>query len=191
MPLRVDPHQIDLHPVARGGRLQRLEVVAGAADGPDEALRLEIAKHVHGTLHGLGPLRISDAVQEDDVEVVRAELAQEALDVGANLVGRATHRLGGYGHRLASDLPQRRSHVRMGAVHVGRVPEADAVLVGEAQQVGKALDAEVALVGAMLPARSARSEAEARGRYTGQTQVDDVHAFSSQSFWFVALAVSW
>ena len=63
--------------------------------GADDALLLGLGEDVHGAAIARGPVAFGDAVDEDDIDIVDAELAAEAVEVAAQAGGIARV---GFGH---------------------------------------------------------------------------------------------
>ena len=97
--------------------------------GADDALLLGLGEHVHHAAITRGPVGFGGAVDEQDVDVVGAELAAEAIEVIANFLGIAVVGLGEHGDFVARQLLDGRRYIRMAAVGVGGVEEAKSVLV--------------------------------------------------------------
>ena len=113
-------------------------------------------------------------MQQDDVDVVDAQLQAVALEVAPG-VGE----VGGVGLGLdhvlvAGDALERLAEVDVRAVLVGDVEEADAVVEGVADDAGESLDAQPGLV-ARLPA------ADAAGAHADQRDLDARLAQRDQS----------
>src|SRR6185503_13278716 len=124
---RVDAHQIDLHPGRLGGGAQRFDAVAGASMGPDNSFLLGFGKNVHDAAVALGPIAFSEAVHQADIDVVGAQLFAKTVEIGAGLGGIARPGLGEHGNLVAAERLERLGHVRMAAVGIGGVEEAQAV----------------------------------------------------------------
>ena len=125
-PLGVDPGEVDLD--ERGLRRvpQRVHAVAAGAVGADQPLLLGLHQVFHRPLMVARPAVLGHAVQQDDVDVVDAQLKPVALQVVA---GR--DRVGGVGLGLdhvlvAGDPLEGLAEVHVRAVLVGDVEEADA-----------------------------------------------------------------
>ena len=102
--------------------------------GADDALLLGFVENVHDAAVARGPIGFGDAVDEDDVDVVDAELAAEAVEVGAYSGGVASVGLGEDGDFVARELLEGCGDVGMAAVGVGGVEEAEAVVVVAVEQ---------------------------------------------------------
>ena len=74
-------------------------------------------------------------MHEDDVEVVRAELAKEAINVGFRLTLTARGGLRGQDNAPAIDLLQGLCGVGVAAVLVSQVPEQDSLPAAVEQQL--------------------------------------------------------
>ena len=90
----VEADEIDFDPRGSGGRAQGLDGVAGDTVGADDALLFGFGEDVHDAAVARGPVAFGDAVNENDVDVVGAELAAEAIEVGADSGGVAGVGLG-------------------------------------------------------------------------------------------------
>ena len=156
--------------------------MARHADGPHGPLLLQFGKLVADPLELRGPFGILHAVDEADVEMVGAELLAEAIDL---LLGPA-RRLDPVG-LLRPDLAQQRELVAgqvldhvldegMGAVEIGHVDEADALVEAVPQQ---AVEGRLALPGVlrgMVVAVEAGALGQAGDLDAGLAQFHDVGA---------------
>ena len=104
-----------------------------------------------------GPVQLLHAVEQDDVDVVDAQLHAVALDVaaGVGVLGRVGL---GLDHVLvAGDALERLAEIDVRAVLVGDVEEADAPVERVADDPGEFLDAQPGLVARLARADGCRS----------------------------------
>src|SRR5579859_2132108 len=108
--------------------------MARAAVGADDSLLLGFGEYVHDTAIAVGPIGFGDAVHQADVEIIGAEFAAEAIEIGAG--GSGIARPGFREHRdfVARHVLERLGYVRMASVGVGGVEETEAVVVSVAQE---------------------------------------------------------
>jgi len=118
-------------------------------------------------------------VEEDEVNVIGLEFAQEALDddvgVGSVGVGDAPGAEPDFGDDLeavAGDAFESGDEVGMGAVEVGQVEEAGSAFVGFAQECHEFFTAHAGVIGLAVAAPHAGAEGEARGADAGLAQGD-------------------
>jgi len=102
-------------------------------------------------------------MHEADVDVFSAELAAKTVEIGAGGGRVARPRFGEYGDFVSRDVLERFGNVRMAAVGIGGIEEAQTMIVAIEEQVGEAFDAEGSLVGMMTAANSAGAHGEAAG----------------------------
>ena len=97
--------------------------------GADGALVLGFGEDVHYAAVTGGPVVFGDAVDENDVDVVDAKFAAEAVEVAAEAGGVTVVGLGHDDDFVARELLEGGGDVGMAAVGVGGVEEAEAVFV--------------------------------------------------------------
>ena len=131
--------------------------------GANDALFLGFRKHIHNAFEALGPITFGQAVHEANVDMIGVEFAAETLEIIASSGRIARPRLGEHRDFITRDMFERFGHVRMAAVGIGGIEEAQAMVVAVEEHVGKALDAEGSLVGMMAAADSAGAHGEAAG----------------------------
>ena len=119
----VEADEVDLDPGGCGGGAEGLDGVAGAAVGSDDAFFFCFGEDVHAAAVSGGPVGFGDAVDEDDVDVIGAEFAAVAVEVGAEAGGGAGVGLGGDGDFIAGELFDGLGDVAVAAVGVGGVKE--------------------------------------------------------------------
>ena len=86
--------------------------------GPNDALLLGLRQDVHDPAIARRPVPFGDAVDEDNVDMVDAELSPEAVKVGTDAGGISSVGLGEDGDLVARELLQGCGNVRMAAVRV-------------------------------------------------------------------------
>ena len=131
--------------------------------GADNSLLLRVGEDVHHAAIAVGPVTLCKAMHQRDIDIFHVQFFPEALDVRLHPVVVARPGLGEDGHFLSRDALQRLARVRMAAVGVGEVEEAQALVVAVIEQIGQALDAERCLVGVVVVAHGARAHRQARG----------------------------
>ena len=104
----------------RGGA-QSFDAVAGAAVGANDSLLLGFGENVHHAFVTLGPIGFGKAMHKADVEVVGAEFAAEAVEIGAGSGGIAGPGLCEDGDFVALHVLERFGDVRMAAIGIGGV----------------------------------------------------------------------
>ena len=82
-PIGIDAGEIDFDPGRFRRGTQSLDGVAGAAVGADDSFLLGFGENIHHAFVALGPVAFGDAVHQADVEIVGAEFAAEAVEIGA------------------------------------------------------------------------------------------------------------
>ena len=142
--------------------------------GADDSLLLGFGENVHGAAVAVGPVGFGDAVHQADVEVVGAEFAAEAVEVGAHAGGVARPGFGEHGDFVAWHVLQRFGDVRVASVGVGGIEEAQTVIVAVQKKIGEALDAERGLVRVVSGADGAGAHGEATGLDAGAAESDGV-----------------
>ncbi len=141
--------------------------------GADDALVLGFGEDVHDAAVTGGPVGFGDAVDENDVDVVDAEFAAEAVEIAAEAGGVAVVGLGHDDDFVARELLEGGGDVGMAAVGVGGVEEAEAVLVVAVdEQAGEGAHAEAGLVGGSAEADGAGAHGETAGADAGFAEGD-------------------
>jgi hypothetical protein len=102
----------------------------------DDALLLGLGENVHYAAVSRSPITLGDTVDEDNVEVLSAQLTAEAIEVGTHSRRIAGVCLGKDNDLVPWKLSESGSDVGMASVRVGRVKEAQAVLVVPVEQEG-------------------------------------------------------
>ena len=136
----IDSSQINFHPGRFCRGAQSFDAVAGAAMGANDSLLLGFGEHIHGSAEAVGPVGFGDAVHEADIEIVRPEFFAEAIEIGPHAIGVARPGLGQDRDFVARHVLQRFGNVRMAAVGVGGIEEAQAVIVSVQQEIGETLN---------------------------------------------------
>ncbi len=170
----VDAGEIDFDPGRLSGGAQGFDAVAGTAVGADDSLLLGFREDVHHAFETLGPIGLGEAVHEANVEVVGAEFAAEAVEIGAGGGGIASPSLGEDGDSVARNVLECFGDVRMTSVSVGSVEETETVIVTIEKEIREALKAERSLVGMMAGANGAGAHSEATGGDAGAAESDSV-----------------
>src|SRR5271157_5042789 len=146
---------MDFHPGRLGSGAQSFDGVARAAVSADDALLFRFGENIHDAFVAIGPVAFREAVHEADVEVVRAELAAETFEIGASGGSVACPGFGENGDFVARNVLKSFSHVRVAAVGVGGIEEAEALVIAVKKKIGKPLDAKRGLMRMMANANGA------------------------------------
>jgi hypothetical protein len=156
----VEADEVDLDPGGGGGGFEGGQAVAGDAVGADDAFLFRFREDVHGAAVADGPVGLGGAVDEDDVDVVDAEFAAEAVEVALDAGGVAGVGFGEDGDFVAGEALDGLLDVGVGAVGVGCVEEAEAVVVeAVAEQVGGTAGAGLIRAAAIADGAGAHGEA--------------------------------
>src|SRR6267143_1141952 len=134
-----------------GGRVQATTACGGPELGGGDA-----ANQVF--LLGLG-----FGADGEGVEEIGAELAAKTVEIGASGGGVARPGFGEYDDFIALDVLERFGNVRMAAVGIGGIEEAQAVVVSVKEQVRETFDTERVLVRMMTAANGAGTHGETAG----------------------------
>ena len=114
-------------------------------------------------------------MQKQDIDVVCAQLAAEAIEIGAHFLFGGGARLGEDGDFVAGHAFEGLFHVRVSAVLVGGIPETHAIIVGGVEKIGEAAEAELArLVGTATHAVGAGTLSQAAQLDLHGSEVDAV-----------------
>jgi hypothetical protein len=170
----IDTHEIDIDPGRFGGGAKRCDAVAGAAVSANDALLLGFGENVHDAAVAVGPVGFGEAMHEADVDVIGAEFAAETVQVGASGDGVAGPGLGEDGDFVAGHMLEGFGDVRVAAVRICGVEEAQAVIVAVKKQVGETLYAEGGLMRMMAGADRAGAHSETAGLDAGLAEGDGV-----------------
>src|ERR1700733_7322235 len=170
----IDAGEIDFDPGGFRGGAQSFDAVAGAAVSADDSLLLGFGENVHDAAVALGPIRVGEAVRETDIEIVGAELAAEAIEIGAGGDGIAGPGFREHGDFVARDVLERFGDVRMASVGIGGVEEAEAMIVAVEEKIGEPFNAERSLVGMMAGADRAGAHGEPTGLDAGAAEGDGI-----------------
>src|SRR6266404_62129 len=149
------------------GSAESFDAVARATVSADDALLLGFGENVHHALETLGPVAFGKAVHQADVDLIGAEFSAEAIKIGARGSGVARPGFGEHGDLVARDMLEGFGDVRMAAVGIGGIEEAQAAIVAIEQQIGQAFDAERGLMRMMAHTDSARAHGETAGLNAG------------------------
>jgi len=170
----IDADKMDFDPGRFGGGAKRFDAVAGAAMGADNAFFLGFGENVHDALEAVSPIAFGEAVHEADVDVIGAKLAAEAVEIGPSGGGVACPSFGEDGDFIARDMFEGLGDMRVAAVGISRVEEAQAVVVTIEQQVRETLEAEGGLMRMVPDANGAGAYGEAAGLDAGPAEGDGV-----------------
>src|SRR6267143_4461787 len=170
----VDSDEMDLAPGRFSGGAKRFDAVARTAVSANDAFFLGFGENIHDAFVAVGPIAFGEAVHEADVDVIGAEFAAEAVEIGASRGGVARPGLGEHGDFVAGNVLQRFGDVRVAAVGVGGIEEAQAVVVAIEKQAGEAFDAEGSLVRMMTAANGAGAHSQAASLDAGLAESHSV-----------------
>ena len=159
----IDTNEMDFDPGRFCGSAERFDAVARAAVSTNNALFLGFRENIHDAFVALGPIAFGEAVHEANVNVIGGEFASETVEIFASSGGIAGPRFSEHSDFVARDMLEGFGNVRMAAIGISGVEEAQAVIVAVEEQVGKALDAEGSLVGMMTTANGACAHGEPAG----------------------------
>ncbi len=101
--------------------------------GADDSLLLGFFENIHDAAIASGPIGFGEAVHEADIDIVGAELAAEAVEIGAGGRGIAGPGFCEHSDLVARHVPERFGNVRMASVGIGGVEKAEAVIVAVEQ----------------------------------------------------------
>jgi hypothetical protein len=113
-------------------------------------------------------------VHQADVEVVGAEFAAEAVEIGAGAGGIARPSLRQDRDFVALDVLERFGHMRMASVGVGGIEETETVIVSVEEKIGEAFDAQRGLMRVMFGAYGPGAHGETAGFNAGAAESDGV-----------------
>src|SRR5580704_738491 len=165
---------MDLHPGRLGSGAQSFDRVARAAVSANDALLLRFGENVHDAFVAIGPVAFREAMHEANVEVICAELAAKALEIRARGGGVARPGLSEDGDVIPRNMLESFGNVGMAAVGVGRIEEAQAVVIAVTEKVGKTLDAERGLVRMMTRANGSSAHGKTAGLDAGLAERNSV-----------------
>ena len=136
----------------------------------DDALFFGFGENIHDAFVALGPIAFGEAMHQTDIDVVSAKFAAEALEIGAGSGGVASPGLGEDGDFVAGDAFEGFRDMRVAAVRISGVKEAQAMVVAVEEQVRETLDAEGGLMRMVAGADGAGAHGEAAGLDAGLTE---------------------
>src|SRR5208282_482366 len=137
---------MDFDPGGFGGGAQSFDGVARAAVGTDDAFFLGFRENVHDAFVAVGPVAFGETVHQTDVEMIRAEFAAEAVKIGTSGGGVTSPGFGKNGDFVARDMFEGLGVVRMAAIAVGGIEEAETVVVAVEEKLRETLNAECGLM---------------------------------------------
>jgi len=119
----------------------------------NNAAVLSLRDHLHRAAHAHVPVGGFHFVQQQNIDVVGAQLFAEAIQIGFDVGGRCRICLGEDYHLLARYLFQCLAEVGVAAVLVGGIPEVDALVERGSEQLRDALVPEFSrLIGTAVSA---------------------------------------
>ena len=131
-------------------------------------------ENVHHRLVARGPVSFGQAVHEDDIEMVRAQLLTEAVEIGAHFRSTTGPRLRENGYFGAVYVLESFGYMRMAAIRIGGVEKAQTVVVAIEQKARQTLHAKRGLVRMMARADRARTHSQTRSLDTGVAERNGV-----------------
>ena len=140
----------------------------------DDSFLFGFGQDIHRAFVTVGPVAFGDAVHQADVEVVGAEFAAEAVEIGVHGGGVARPGFGEDSDFVARHMLQCLGHVRMASIGVRSVEEVKPVVIPIEQQIGESLDAERGLMGVSSRADGAGAHGEAASFDSGAAEGDGV-----------------
>ena len=96
------------------------------ANGP---LLFGFGEHVHYALVALGPVAFGQAVHQDDVKVIGPQFFTEPVEIGAHFRWIARPRFRQHCDFVTRNMLERLRNMRMASIRVGRVEEAEPVVI--------------------------------------------------------------
>ena len=143
--------------------------------GTDDSLLLGFGEDIHDAPITCGPVGFGDAVDEDDVDVVHAELFAVTVEISADSGGIACVGLGEHCDFVAWNLFECCGDIGVAAVGVGGVEEAQTVFViAIDKNSGERRRAEPRLVGGAAVTDRSGSHGEPAGSDAGVAENDFV-----------------
>ncbi len=112
----------------------------------NNAFFLGFGEDIHHAFEALSPITLCKAMHQADIDMIGAKLAAEAIEVGTGGGSVAGPGFGKNGDFVAGDVLEGFRNVRVAAVRIGGVEEAQAMVVAVEEQVGEPLKAESSLV---------------------------------------------
>ncbi len=170
----VDSNEMNLDPGRLCGGAKCFDAVARAAVSANDAFFLGFGEDIHHAFEALGPVTFGEAVHEADIDMIGAELAAEAIEIGTSGGGIARPSFGKDGDFVARNVFESFGDVRVAAVGIGRVKETQAVVVAVEEQVREPLKAESGLMRMVAGADGAGTHGEAAGLDAGLAEGDGV-----------------
>ncbi len=181
--LVVDAAENHLHPGILAGRFERVEVVAGDADGFDHAFVDGRSQVVPLLLQPRRPVAGGHTVQEHDIDVIGAQFFSESIQ--RLRYRRRCQPFIGLGPDLAHDhhfiaryFFQQLANKDVRAIDVGAVEKGDAAIVELSGQLDKRVGADAGLIGNQLPATGAGAEGQfgyVQSRFAQRHRLDLEH----------------
>src|SRR5260370_18864261 len=170
----IDANEMNFDPGRFCGGAKSFDGVAGAGMGADDAFFLGFGENVHDALEAVSPIAFGEAVHEADVDVIGAKLAAETVEICASRGGVACPSFGEDGDFIAGDMFEGFRDMRVAAVRIGGVEEAQAVVVAVEEQVRQTLEAEGGLMRMVADANGASAHGQAASREAGLAEGDGV-----------------
>jgi hypothetical protein len=105
--------------------------------GTNDLLLLGFFEYIHHAAITLRPITFHHAMHQENIDVVRLELAEVAVDVSLRLFGVARVALGHDDHLVAGQLAHRLRHFRVRTIGIRRIEEDKSAIIAGAQQTGQ------------------------------------------------------
>src|SRR5262245_61963580 len=152
---RIKPDLIDLDPVAGRGCFESSEVMAGNPVSPNLALLLCLFENVHHAAVPRSPISLGDAMHDQRIDMVGAQLAKEPVDIIPGLLRLAAVGLGLNQVAVAGDSLHRAPEIWHRAILIGQIKERYSSIQRVVYEPVKAFLAQSSLVrGVIYPDRS-------------------------------------
>lgn len=141
----------------------------------NDAIRARFCQDFHGPAPSHRPIATRHHVQQNDVQIVRADFLAETLQVGFHFIGRRGVRLGEDDDFFPRDAFQSFFQMWMRAVLIRGIPEVDALFIGRAQQISESWHAQFArLIRLPIEPAGAGADRQPRGFDAGVAEPHDI-----------------
>ena len=165
--------------------------MAGNTVGANDAFVFKVCENVHLLAQFFGPFGGLDAVQQDQIDVIGSQFPEKSLNddvrVWPLFFGNAAGTPPDFADDhviIARNAFERRQQVRMGAVEVGKVEDADAAVIASFDQFLEFLFAKPRLVRLAIAAMGASAQANAAEFQFGLSELNPLVRFVQARFGF-------
>ena len=141
-PNRIHANQINFNPRRSGGRTKRFDAVTGTSVSANDSFLFRLREHIHHSAITGGPVLFGETVHEADVDVIGLQLPSKAVEIVARSLRIASPRFCHHRDLIARALPDCFGDVRMAAVCIRCIEEAQAMVVAVEQQIGETFNAD-------------------------------------------------